>query len=101
MAVEDVVGYYRSTTMQYRWAWDREHLHYGYWDRTVHSHRRSLVRMLEVMADVGGIRPGDSVLDAGCGVGGSAIWLAKRYGAKVHGITLVPEQAATAERRAH
>ncbi len=40
------------------------------------------------MAEKAGVSSGDRVLDAGCGVGGSVIWLAKNYGCKATGITL-------------
>ena len=40
------------------------------------------------------------ILDLGCGVGGSALWLAARYPLKLTGITLSPFQARTARRLA-
>jgi len=46
------------------------------------------------------IRPGDRVLDAGCGVGGVAVWLASMLGARVHGVNVQPEQLAVARVRA-
>jgi cyclopropane fatty-acyl-phospholipid synthase-like methyltransferase len=39
-----------------------------------------------------GIGPGDVVLDAGCGVGGPAIAIARHLGAIVHGVTVSPVQ---------
>jgi cyclopropane fatty-acyl-phospholipid synthase-like methyltransferase len=39
-----------------------------------------------------GIGPGDVVLDAGCGVGGPAIAIARDLGAIVHGVTVSPVQ---------
>jgi cyclopropane fatty-acyl-phospholipid synthase-like methyltransferase len=54
--------------------------------------------MDRVMADIAGVSPGDRVLDAGCGVGGAAFWLARERGARVHGITIVPSQAFRAKR---
>jgi len=40
------------------------------------------------------------VLDAGCGVGGSAIWLAREKGAHVTGITITPHQVDAANKNA-
>ncbi len=44
------------------------------------------------MARRAGIGPGDLVLDAGCGVGGPAIAIARDLGAIVHGVTVSPVQ---------
>jgi cyclopropane-fatty-acyl-phospholipid synthase len=45
------------------------------------------------------LKPGDTLLDVGCGWGGLAIWAATRYGAKVHGITLSHKQLAFGQAR--
>ncbi|MGH3857468.1 MAG: SAM-dependent methyltransferase, partial [Pseudonocardiaceae bacterium] len=42
------------------------------------------------------IQAGERVLDAGCGVGGSSLWLATERGARVVGITPVASQVALA-----
>lgn len=47
-----------------------------------------------------GLRPGDRVLDLGCGWGAFAIYAAERYGAEVVGVTVSGEQAELAYRRA-
>lgn len=95
-----IVAYYRRTAWQYRVAWSAEHLHYGFYDSPRDRHDQALSRMVEALAYVGEIWPGTRVLDAGCGLGGSTIWLAKWRHAHVVGLTLVPEQAAEATRRA-
>lgn len=46
------------------------------------------------------IKPGQQVLDIGCGWGGLALHLAEHCGAAVKGITLSEEQAALAQQRA-
>lgn len=47
-----------------------------------------------------GIRPGDRVLEIGCGWGGFAEVAAKEYGAVIDGVTLSTEQLAFARERA-
>ena len=63
-------------------------IHYGYWDKAVRSFPESLIRMNQVMMIAADIKPADKVLDAGCGVGGSSIFLASTLGCRVTGITL-------------
>jgi len=99
MGTESIVRYYTRTADQYRRVWSSDHLHYGYWDRRGWTHRASLTRMVEVLADTARIRPGEFVLDAGCGVGGSARWLARHRRARVLGISITPAQVAEAEKR--
>lgn len=98
-----VETYYEETWFDYRCFWmdDKNRaLHFGWWDSGVRSHGQSLLRMNEVLAERAGITAGDRVLDAGCGVGGSSLWLAERIGARVHGINLVTEQVLRANRYA-
>ena len=69
-----IARYYRECWLDYRFFWiNRKNLgmHFGYWDETTRTHAQSLLRTNEVMADAVDIGPGDRVLDAGCGVGGS------------------------------
>jgi len=90
-----IVEYYKSTEHAYKDSWDLDNslaIHYGYWDEKVTSFPGSLLRMNEVMAAKAGISPNDKVLDAGCGVGGSSIYLASTLGCKVTGITLSERQ---------
>jgi len=47
------------------------------------------------------LRPGQRVLDIGCGWGGLALYLAENAGVKVTGITLSSEQLRVARQRAH
>jgi cyclopropane-fatty-acyl-phospholipid synthase len=47
-----------------------------------------------------GLKPGDRVLDIGCGWGSFAIYAAEKYGAKVVGVTISKEQVGLAQERA-
>jgi SAM-dependent methyltransferase len=98
-----IIDYYKSTEHAYKDSWDLESslaIHYGYWDDNVKTFRQSLARMNEVMADCAGIAKEDNVLDAGCGVGGSSIFLAATIGCRVKGISLSERQVEQARRNA-
>lgn len=56
-------------------------------------------RKMNTLLDRAQIQPGQTLLDIGFGWGGLSIHAAKKYGAKVHGITLSVEQKALAEAR--
>lgn len=45
------------------------------------------------------LEPGQTLLDIGCGWGALALWAARHYGVKVHGITLSKEQNRLARAR--
>lgn len=103
---QNIVQYYKECYWDYRTSWmDANNLaiHYGYWDQDTKTHSQSLLHMNRLLADTVGIQPGQKLLDAGCGVGGSSIWLAENFDVRVTGITLSPEQAdmarANAKRR--
>ncbi|HET6997729.1 MAG TPA: cyclopropane-fatty-acyl-phospholipid synthase family protein [Solirubrobacterales bacterium] len=55
---------------------------------------------LETVARKLGLKPGDRVLDVGCGWGGFPLWAATKHGAEVVGITLSPPQAEKGRQRA-
>src|SRR5205085_11939119 len=63
-------------------------LHYGLWwddTRTLAEAIRNGDRFVAEKLDV---RASDHVLDMGCGVGGTAVYLAKTFGCRVTGITV-------------
>jgi tocopherol O-methyltransferase len=99
----DIVRYYDESYWDYRTSWLNPAtlaIHYGYWDSETSSHNQALLRMNQALADAAGIGDECRILDAGCGVGGSAIWLAERYRARVTGITLSEAQVRLAGRNA-
>ena len=94
-----IIQYYKDTENAYKDSWDLNNslaIHYGYWDQQVQSFPESLIRMNEVMIDAAHIKSTDIVLDAGCGVGGSSIFLASTLGCNVTGITLSERQVKLA-----
>jgi len=97
--MDAIVAYYDETWLDYRLLWlngKNLSVHFGYTDTTTRGHTGALLNMNRVLADRAGIRPGERVLDAGCGVGGSSLWLAQERGAQVVGITPVGSQVMRA-----
>ena len=97
---KNIVDYYAATENAYKDSWDLNNsfaIHYGYWDEKVKDFPGSLLRMNEVMMEAASIRSTDKVLDAGCGIGGSSIFLAERSGCEIAGISLSERQVNKAK----
>lgn len=95
---EKVRRYYEATTEDYLRYYETDwhhHMHYGF-DRDLPKGGNPTEHMVKYLAGIAGLGAGDSVLDAGCGVGGSSIWLAGNLRCRCAGITLVENQAALA-----
>src|SRR4051812_6243503 len=100
---QQVHDYYVATAFDYSALWTGktdQAIHFGYWDADVKTHTASLLRMNEVLAQTARVQASDHVLDAGCGYGGSSVWLARTIGCQVTGIAIVPFQIDKAQRHA-
>ncbi len=92
---ERISQFYDQSTRIWLDTWG-EHMHHGHYgaDGSLKkNHQQAQVDLLEELLRWGGVESATNILDAGCGVGGSARYLAKRFGAKVLGLTLSPVQA--------
>ena len=74
----DIVSYFTESIPFYRrfWHGPTGALHFGMRDGAADDHFAALLHTNRVLADAADVRPGSRVLDAGCGIGGSALWLA-------------------------
>ncbi len=80
-----------------------EHMHHGYYgaDGTENrNHRQAQQDLIEELLKWARITRADHILDVGCGIGGSCLYLAEKYNARAAGITLSPVQASRARQRA-
>jgi tocopherol O-methyltransferase len=102
--IRQIAAYYEDTYLDYRVWWTSSAtlaMHYGFWDEQTSNHADAQINMNRVLAARVEVKPNDYVLDAGCGVGGSAIWLSQEFGVQVVGISLLPSEVHCGRRFAH
>lgn len=75
-------------------------IHYGLWGPDTQSDREALLRANQTLVRGCNVDRGQRILDAGCGVGGTAIWLAREYGVRVTGLTNCESHVALATEQA-
>jgi cyclopropane-fatty-acyl-phospholipid synthase len=98
----NVAHHYDIGNELYKLMLDTEHMQYScaYWPHEGMTLEQAQEAKLAHIAAKLAIKPGQTVLDIGCGWGGMAIYLARKYDVKVLGITLSEEQIALAKQRA-
>jgi tocopherol O-methyltransferase len=80
-----------------------EHMHHGYYGPTgkeKKDRRQAQIDLIEELLNWAGVEQAKEILDVGCGIGGSSIYLAQKFNARAVGITLSPVQASRATERA-
>lgn len=92
---KDIADYYNQTLNHYQLHWKLDlskALHYGLWYDQTQNLPEALENTNKKIAQVAGIKEHYNILDAGCGIGGTAIYLASIHKCNVHGITLSQKQ---------
>ena len=78
-------------------------MHHGYYGHDGHhrkNRRQAQIDLMEELLSWADVSSVSTILDVGCGIGGSTIYLAKKFDAQAVGITLSPVQAKRAGERA-
>ena len=112
---EDRVDHYyrRATEEFYVPHWNEEHIHFGLFEPTdavdlnagletsmKDAVRLPVERMVDAVVGPAKITASALVVDAGCGIGGTALHVAKAHGCEVVGINICAHQIEIAQRRA-
>ena len=77
------------------------HIHHGYWKTGNETKEEAQEQLITELATRAQVRPGDRILDVGCGMGGSAIALSKQFGTSVVGVTISSAQVTIGNDLAH
>jgi tocopherol O-methyltransferase len=103
---QQIQKFYDNSSQLWENIWG-EHMHHGYYGRAGNykiNRRQAQVDLIEELLIWAKInQPENSpenILDVGCGIGGSTLYLAQKFGAKATGISLSPVQVSRANERA-
>ncbi|MEK7194417.1 MAG: methyltransferase domain-containing protein [Patescibacteria group bacterium] len=94
---KDIQEHYDLVTPYYNSLWGK-HIHHGYWISGKETKEVAQVNLVKKLIEVGEIKPNRDVLDVGCGVGASSIYLAEHLGERVTGIIISPIQVDIAKK---
>jgi tocopherol O-methyltransferase len=88
---DQIVRHYDELSPFYKDVWG-VHIHHGYWATGMETKEEAQEQLIRELISRAKIKNGSRILDIGCGLGGSAIFLTKELGARVTGITISPVQ---------
>ena len=102
---QDIRQFYDASSGLWESIWG-EHMHHGYYGKNGNyrlERRQAQVDLIEELllwANCEQDSPSQNIIDVGCGIGGSTLHLAQKFGSRATGITLSPVQASRAKERA-
>ncbi|MCZ2200996.1 methyltransferase domain-containing protein [Cylindrospermopsis raciborskii] len=99
---QQIQEFYDASSGLWEQIWG-EHMHHGYYGadgRERKERRQAQIDLIEAVLNWSGVKHADDILDVGCGIGGSSLYLAQKFHAMSTGITLSPVQCARAKERA-
>lgn len=94
-----IANFWDKTTEGWRTIWG-PHIHHGYYENNQKiTPLQAQEILIEKLVELIELQSGMKILDAGCGMGGSSIYLAKKFHANVIGITLSQKQVDIARQQ--
>ncbi len=103
---QEIKDFYDASSSLWENIWG-EHMHHGYYGRSGRnkvSRRQAQIDIIEELLAWGNLSETQNspktILDVGCGIGGSTLYLAEKFNATAQGVTLSPEQAKRGTERA-
>ena len=105
MADRDLIDFYRDnfTLIEKLLQVDQTHcIHHGYYEKGIRTHIQSVINMNDFIGRLlnldSEIKQCKKILDAGCGIGGTVVYFAKKFpNMKFTGINIVPDHIEVAK----
>lgn len=93
---QTIADFWDQTSVGWQTIWG-PHFHHGFYENNDPiTPLEAQEKLIEKLASMLFIKPQEKILDVGCGIGGSSLYLAKNYQAQMTGITLSQKQIAIA-----
>ncbi|KAL1917118.1 uncharacterized protein VTP21DRAFT_4774 [Calcarisporiella thermophila] len=101
-SAKQVGEYYEFISPALTTATGNDCMHYGFWENAEDesSYPQAAEKLTDLLIDKMDVKSGEQVLDVGCGVGGPAISLARKTGARIVGINICKSQVKQATENA-
>ncbi|KAL8724943.1 MAG: hypothetical protein Q9181_006603 [Wetmoreana brouardii] len=97
-ALKDRIRYHYEIASDYYYTLWGEHIHHGYFLEPTDTKERAQTRLIQLLLDRAQLPKGSTVLDVGCGLGGTSRYLARHRHCHVTGITISGKQVELALR---
>lgn len=94
-----IAEHYDVVSPYYQALWGK-HIHHGYWITGEESKDVAQIQLIEHLAELADIKYGADILDIGCGMGATSLYLAEKYHASAVGITVSQVQIEMANKSA-
>ncbi len=75
--------YYEDAQILHNLFWSKKNMHYGFWDQETRKLFDALENTNKFVSQMLDLQKNDYVLDAGCRVGGTCVYMAENFGVKV------------------
>jgi tocopherol O-methyltransferase len=99
---QEIQQFYDASSQLWEQIWG-EHMHHGYYGKAGSykiDRRQAQIDLIEELLAWAKVTNAENIIDVGCGIGGSTLYLAQKLNAQATGITLSPTQAVRATERA-
>ncbi|KAJ4503983.1 hypothetical protein HRR83_007714 [Exophiala dermatitidis] len=94
---ERIRHHYELASDYYYSLWG-QHIHHAYFLSPTDTKETGQTNLINLLLETSGLEPGSTVLDVGCGIGGTTRHLARELGCTVIGITISGRQVQIAQR---
>lgn len=98
--INKISGFWDKLSLGWKEIWG-PHIHHGFYENEEDlAPLLAQEKLIQKLADFLDLKPGQKLLDVGCGMGASSIYLAKNYQVEALGVTISPMQLKIANKEA-